>query len=454
MSLSKSNTITNKVSQIALDLLEIEKMDAHLDSSHVSNSSKTVFTDVETAILRSIEPIEINETEEIRIGDEKGIWANKSEVLSWRGERPISDYAINVDPNPEIIKKKSKHNLKYVQELAVRYLRPPTPPLPGEIIIQQLSNVVAPPAPPLVIRQQPPRPRTPEPLVIREAPPKPPAPVGRKIITISGNKKPIPPPRKVIIERLAPLPSKPQSIIIERWLPYQAVKRRVILQKANGEPILMKPKNIIIQWEPPQVVVAKEFRFLGVGRANPVDYVNRYGGTLLSYLDLPSFVKEIKPPDNIIQAADHKSNMPYELEGDVHALNLVDLEKEGLLEYKKILTASFESSQGTTYESNTENYLSHESSTSSATKLKPEPHVIDKLVEQIFEIVDSKKLGKISVEDAQQTLLRINSRMSKQFDNTDVRELFSSLSINDDNTIDLGEFKKAFLKISDNESSD
>jgi len=45
---------------------------------------------------------------------------------------------------------------------------------------------LTPPAPPLVIRQQPARPVTPEPLVIREAPPQAPAPVGRKLITISG----------------------------------------------------------------------------------------------------------------------------------------------------------------------------------------------------------------------------------------------------------------------------
>ena len=45
---------------------------------------------------------------------------------------------------------------------------------------------MTPPAPPLVIRQQPARPVTPEPLVIREAPPQAPAPVGRKLITISG----------------------------------------------------------------------------------------------------------------------------------------------------------------------------------------------------------------------------------------------------------------------------
>ena len=52
--------------------------------------------------------------------------------------------------------------------MAIRYLRPPTPPIPGDIIITQEANTLTAPAPPLVIRQQPPRPDTPEPVVIRE----------------------------------------------------------------------------------------------------------------------------------------------------------------------------------------------------------------------------------------------------------------------------------------------
>ena len=71
---------------------------------------------------------------------------------------------------------------------------------PGEIIIKQEQNTLPPPAPPLVIRQQPVRPETPEPMVIREYPPKEPARIGQKLITISGKRLP-PPPRKVVIER-------------------------------------------------------------------------------------------------------------------------------------------------------------------------------------------------------------------------------------------------------------
>ena len=165
--------------------------------------------------------------------------------------------------------------MQYIQELAIRYLRPPTPPAPGEIIITQERNILPAPAPPLVIRQQPPRPSTPEPLIIREAPPQAPQPIGRKLITISGKRLP-PPPRKVVIERLAPMPSKPQSVLIERWLPYNDVKRRVIFQAAPPDPVVIKPRNVIVQWEAPNVAVRKEYKYLGVVRANPCEYVQRY----------------------------------------------------------------------------------------------------------------------------------------------------------------------------------
>jgi hypothetical protein len=91
--------------------------------------------------------------------------------------------------------------------------------------------------------------------VIREAPPQPPAQIGIKKILISGKQLP-PPPRKVIIERLAPLPSKPQSVIVERWLPYSQQKRKVFFHRAQSDtPQIVKPRNVIIQWEAPRVIL-------------------------------------------------------------------------------------------------------------------------------------------------------------------------------------------------------
>ena len=159
----------------------------------------------------------------------------------------------------------------------------------------------------------------------------------RKLITIFGRRLP-PPPRKVVIERLAPLPSKPQSVIIERWLPYNDnLKRRVVFQKAPSDPVIIKPRNIIVQWEAPSVAVKKEYKYLGIVRANPNEYVQRYGNALKVPSDLPPLVNDIKNPEGLVLAADYKYNGMHELEGDLEALKFVDLEREGLSEYKTYL---------------------------------------------------------------------------------------------------------------------
>jgi len=73
-------------------------------------------------MLRADEPIEVTETSAITVIGNYGVWVNREEVLNWRGDIPIENYQINEDPNPEIITKKSKQNIEYVQELAIRFL--------------------------------------------------------------------------------------------------------------------------------------------------------------------------------------------------------------------------------------------------------------------------------------------------------------------------------------------
>lgn len=303
----------------------------------IENAKLTNLSNIERILLQSTEPIESNESEEISWNEFKGIWLNKSEYVDWKGTIPVENYSINQDENPEIITKKSKNQMEYIQELAIRYLSPPTPPPPGDIIINQEKNFVAPPAPPIIIRQQPPRAESPQPLILREAPPTPPQPIGKKIITIHGKNLP-PPPRKVIIERLAPLPSKPQSVLVERWLPYTQQKRRVIYNKPiQADPVLINPRNVIIQWETPDVKINHKLTYLGIVKANPVEYVNRYGNSLKKADELPEVIRSIKPPADIILASEKAQNTIHELYGDIEALKLVDLEKEGLSEYKNLI---------------------------------------------------------------------------------------------------------------------
>ena len=409
--------------------------------------------------MRSSEPVELNEIDEIEVLGQRGIWANKTEVLNWRGVIPINEYKINIDANPEIITKKSQHTLNYIQELAIRYLRPPTPPAPGEIVITQEANVLTPPAPPLVIRQQPARPATPEPLVIREASPPAPLPVGRKLITISGKRIP-PPPRKVVIERLAQLPAKPQSVLIERWLPYADVKRRVIFQAAPPDPIVVAPRNTVVQWQAPEVQIRKEFKYLGVIRANPAEYVQTYGQSLRVSHDLPDFVHDIKTPEGLVLAANYQPSDLHELEGDLHALNLIDLDKEGLSGYRHYLhrlglleNAAVQVIANSSLFAASASHLA--SASASATALSGrlsasasnDALALDELITQIFQTIDRNQNGRINVEDAEKTLLRLNSRLGRRYGEDDVRAFFSVLDVNNDGSLDLEEFKRAFLNI-------
>jgi len=299
--------------------------------------SANYLSEVESAILNAKNPLVVTESEEISALGNRGVWTNRAEVAKFNGD--LSLYQINEDPNPQVITKKVERNVEYIQELAVRFLKPPVPPTPGEILIKHDPSILPPPAPPLVIRQQPPRPTTPEPLIVREAPPVPPASIGRKIITISAKRLP-PPPRKVVIERLAPIPTKPQSIITERWLPYAQTKRRVIYQAAPPDPVYCKPRNVIIQWEAPDVVVRQEVKYLGVVNANPVEYVRRYGEQLRVASELPSLVRSIPAPDGLVLAANYSYNPVHELEGDVEALRLIDLDSEGLSMYRSQVALS------------------------------------------------------------------------------------------------------------------
>ena len=82
------------------------------------------------------------------------------------------------------------------------------------------------------------------------------------------------------------------------------------------------------------MIVKKDFRDLGVVKANPFEYVDRFGDSLRVPPELPDFVKDIRPPQGVILAAEYLPAPVPELEGDVEALRLVDLDREGLTEYK------------------------------------------------------------------------------------------------------------------------
>lgn len=77
--------------------------------------------------------------------------------------------------------------------------------------------------------------------------------------------------------------------------------------------------------------------YIGVVRTNPSDYANQFSDELVKSEDLPDFVKNIPTPEGIVLAADYKPRAVLELEGSLEGLAMIDLEKEGLAEYKSQL---------------------------------------------------------------------------------------------------------------------
>lgn len=433
---------------IANDLLSIigqsgfssASFSAGASSASAGASSSEFMSEIERAIIRSTNPIDVSETEELTVIGQRGLWINRQEVQAWRGDLAITEYRIHEDNNPQIINKKVQQSIEYVQELAIRYLRPPTPPAAGEIVIIQEPNIATGPAPPLIIRQAAARAATPEPLVLREAPPQPPVPIAPKRITISGKRNP-PPPRKVVIERLAPLPAKPQNVIVERWLPYSNnQKRRVIFQAAAASVEVANPRNVIVQWDAPSVEIRKEIKYLGVIKANPAEYMQRYGSSLKSHTELPQFVLDIATPNELgALAAGYQYNATYELEGQLEAFKFVNLDSEGMTEYRAQLLAKGirDIGAGAASSSSAASY-----SVSSLGMASSGLSDVADAAMQIFKMIDNDNSGSITVDEAERIVLRLNTQMKRSYGEVEVKAFFGafgSANINQDQFVSVFE---------------
>jgi len=196
------------------------------------------------------------------------------------------------DHNPQVIRRPAPGGgVTYTQNIRVRFLQPPPVPPHGPLVIREVRPAQPPVPPPLRIRQQAPPLPQPPPLVLRERPPVPPVPLASQ--TVVRRLAPLPvPPRSVIIERLPALPPRPRDIVIERWVPYGALaQQRTMVQRAGPAVQYARPRNVIIQYEQPQVRIVRQFQRLGVTQENPTLYVQRYG---LSLLDAQTLVQQAR----------------------------------------------------------------------------------------------------------------------------------------------------------------
>ena len=105
-----------------------------------------------------------------------------------------------------------------------------------------------------------------------------------------------------------------------------------------------------MQWESPSYRVEREIHQEGVVRADPAEYLAKYGSSLSSFSELPDFVKSIEPAFGQLAATTTTTGTlaSRELEGDISALALVDLDKEGLSQYKPFVQTVLKSTTTTT----------------------------------------------------------------------------------------------------------
>lgn len=235
------------------------------------------------AILSRIQnaqaPIEVHETDSISVMVDgvliRGIWVNKEDSVQWRSDNPNDKRnALSIggdlqvsSVSAEIIKKTYVQSSDMVQNINIKFLKPP-PPCVGDLIIEQMPDVYQKPLPPIWIRErQDVAARMPD-QVYREKPRILDC-VPDAIVKVDGKVHPAP-PRQIIVERMPKLEAKPGDIYVERWLGIPKLKRLVKYKKHKTEPIVQVGKDVIIDWKTTVNLRAQQkFNYLGIEA--PVD---------------------------------------------------------------------------------------------------------------------------------------------------------------------------------------
>jgi hypothetical protein len=173
--------------------------------------------------------------------------------------------------------------------------------------------------------------------------------------------------------------------------------------------------------------------------------------------DLPGFVREITTPHGLILAAEqsrHRSPKSHELYGDLHALDLIeDLDKVGLGEY-----ADQVASRRPTLRSSLSNSSREVEATADSASVSIDADLLLDKIDKVFVALELHKRynGRICVDEAVAILLRLNARLGREYSEREADALFKRIRDNtssnessgladQDNTLDLEEFKKALF---------
>jgi len=283
--------------------------------------------------------------ENINVNGVSGHYVNKSEAeSSWRGDVGLTAIQVFQDSAPEVVRKKATNcpaNLKNHQTLKALKVCEAKPV--GDIIIEETPSVQAGPQPEppplhLVLPGKGPSGNKRE-VHIQEQAPAPQRDIGEKVIRIPSRNPAGKAPhgqRQLIVESLPDAPdTSSEDVHVVRWLAPAPRTRRVIFKPAPptcAPPAPPPPKNLHVIWEPCSLEAATEFRFLGQECAQPGQTGS---GQVVATGQLPQFALSQQAPAGERWASDARpgDDIP-KLVGDLEALKLIDLDREGLSEYR------------------------------------------------------------------------------------------------------------------------
>jgi hypothetical protein len=150
---------------------------------------------------------------------------------------------------------------------------------------------------------------------------------------------------------------------------------------------------------------------------------------------MPDFVKEIKTPNGLTLASESISEDLSELEGDIYALSLIDLDKEGLSNYKKISNKYESMNRAKTAFEFIYPLSEYNSEYQTLTKID--------LIKKTIKDMNSEK-DYLTNEEARLTLLRISEKMGRSFNEQD-EEFLLNLDKNRSGVITYEDFNQAVL---------
>ena len=149
---------------------------------------------------------------------------------------------------------------------------------------------------------------------------------------------------------------------------------------------------------------------------------------------MPQFVLDIQTPSEVgVLAADFRYKSVLELEGQLEGFQYVNLDSEGLSEYRAQLLARGIRDLGA-------------SGAASASASSASASGVAAAASAVFDMIDKDRSGAITLDEAESIVLRLNSQLKRAYGEKEVRAFFAAVSVDGVN-VSRSQFLEAFIRL-------